>query len=329
MLKIHFINVAEGDAILIERLVEGEPGYRVLVDDGRPDVEPTEGSRCMMAGSYLQANGIGRIDDLIISHLHIDHFGGTSDLLGKVDIGTVYASYIPADLNLRITVDPQLDKAIRGLYECLDMWADDVAALQAKGTALVPIDQDTVLPTPDGLRMRVICPSDMAAQAQQLIYDRLFAGEAVSDKSRFWAAKARNGNSLRVEMTYAGRRVALTADCYGRFWDQGELKPCDILKVPHHGDAKSLTPLLAAKLHPTYAVVTCGKDYIAHKDRPSHDMIQLLRQQGTTVYYTDAFAEAGQTANDWTAAVFTIQDDGTIIPPQQGANQKEKADRQI
>ena len=73
-----FFDVGHGDALLIH-----QPGRcAVLVDAGPP------GSGRDI-GAFLAKRGISRLDRLIISHPHQDHFGGVSSLPADLQIGEV------------------------------------------------------------------------------------------------------------------------------------------------------------------------------------------------------------------------------------------------
>ena len=133
----------------------------------------------------------------------------------------------------------------------------------------------------------------------------------------WWSSKFRNPGSLRTRLTYAGRRIELAADCYGAAWEASVAwEACDILKVPHHGDAKALTPLLVQKLRPAHAVISCSAEYIPRKDRPSLQAVRLLEAAGARVWFTDSFAPPDQAPAHWAAVKFGVTEDGTIRPPE-------------
>ncbi|HOL41339.1 MAG TPA: MBL fold metallo-hydrolase [Methanospirillum sp.] len=73
-LSIHFLDVGQGDAALIEHR-----GHAMLIDAGDPDA----GSRIL---SYLQKQGIFSLDVLIATHPHSDHIGGMTDILNAIAV---------------------------------------------------------------------------------------------------------------------------------------------------------------------------------------------------------------------------------------------------
>ncbi|MFW5737107.1 MAG: ComEC/Rec2 family competence protein, partial [Halanaerobium sp.] len=82
-LKIHFIDVGQGDSILIETAA----GENILVDGGdRADK--------IAAGiiDYLQKQKIKKLDYLISTHPHADHIGGLADILDHFEVETVLDS---------------------------------------------------------------------------------------------------------------------------------------------------------------------------------------------------------------------------------------------
>lgn len=71
---VRMIDVGQGDSILLH-----SNGYSALIDTG-----PAENSEDLI--SDLHALGIDVIDVLILSHLHIDHTGGVTDLYNNFQI---------------------------------------------------------------------------------------------------------------------------------------------------------------------------------------------------------------------------------------------------
>ena len=76
-LRVHFIDVGQGDSILIQA---GEQA--MLVDAGTNE----SGS---VVTEYLRSLNITKLDYLIGTHPHEDHIGGLDDVIHSFDIGTV------------------------------------------------------------------------------------------------------------------------------------------------------------------------------------------------------------------------------------------------
>ena len=84
-------------------------------------------------------------------------------------------------------------------------------------------------------------------------------------------------------------------------------------------EARFLSPeefrLLARRLRPSHAVISCSAVYNPRKDRPSAEAAALLEAEGARVWYTDSFSRPGQATACWESVDFTILRDGTILAP--------------
>lgn len=69
-LKVHFVDVGQGDAVLIQ-----SPSGQNVVYDGGEAVDR------MVA--YLQAAGVSRVDLVVASHNHADHIGGLAEVVRR------------------------------------------------------------------------------------------------------------------------------------------------------------------------------------------------------------------------------------------------------
>ena len=191
------------------------------------------------------------------------------------------------------------------------------AALRTRAVPLFSVEETASLSPTPRLSIQIVCGDPDAAARQRRVWTALLSGEEADPDMVWWSSKFRNPGSLRLRLSYGGRRIELAGDCYGAAWED-QAEPCDILKVPHHGDAKSLTPLLVRRLRPEHAVISCSAEYAAGKDRPSLAAIRLLEEQGARVWFTDSFPQPGREPSCWPSADFAVREDGAILPPDRG-----------
>lgn len=82
---VSFIDVGQGDCELITA-----NGYNILIDSG--DVDMIDG-----VIGFLRYGGVERLDLVIITHPHEDHYGGMYKLLGEFEVGEVLMPELEAD----------------------------------------------------------------------------------------------------------------------------------------------------------------------------------------------------------------------------------------
>jgi len=74
LLAVHFIDVGQGDAIL---LIQGD--YAMLVDSGPPEMGTT-------VFTYIRDLGITRLTYVVNTHPFADHVGGLADVVRRMDV---------------------------------------------------------------------------------------------------------------------------------------------------------------------------------------------------------------------------------------------------
>src|SRR5829696_6652008 len=87
MLDIYWVDVEGGGATLIVT----PAGESVLIDSGNP-FERDPGRIHKVA---TEVAGLKKIDQLVITHFHVDHFGGAAELSALIPIGQVHDKGIP------------------------------------------------------------------------------------------------------------------------------------------------------------------------------------------------------------------------------------------
>lgn len=89
-LALHFVDVGQGDAVLIST----PNGRQVLVDAGPRDARGDAGRTRILP--LLDRSGSRGLDVLYLSHAHLDHVGGARSVLDAVPVGTVVEPAFPS-----------------------------------------------------------------------------------------------------------------------------------------------------------------------------------------------------------------------------------------
>ena len=82
-LTVHFIDVGQGDAILLQH----QEGDTVLIDGGDRFASIEE-----KLISYLTKAGVERFDAIIATHPHADHIGGLPAVMENFPVDAIYDS---------------------------------------------------------------------------------------------------------------------------------------------------------------------------------------------------------------------------------------------
>jgi len=125
-LSVHFINVGQGDSILLQL----PDNQTMLIDAGPTEAGPT-------VVSYLQKQGIKKIDYLVDTHPHADHIGGMDAVIQAFDIGKVYMP--------RVTTTTESFESV-------------LRSLQAKGLKITPAKAGLTVLNENGLKISFLAP---------------------------------------------------------------------------------------------------------------------------------------------------------------------------
>lgn len=76
-MSVHFIDVGQGDSILII-----QDDFAMLIDAG-------DNNKGRLVVNYIREQGIERLEYVIGTHPHADHIGGLSDVINELEIGRI------------------------------------------------------------------------------------------------------------------------------------------------------------------------------------------------------------------------------------------------
>ncbi|MFN0119495.1 MAG: ComEC/Rec2 family competence protein [Blastocatellia bacterium] len=298
-LDIYYVDVEGGAATLIVT----PAGESVLVDAGWPGREGRDAKRIQKA---MQQAGISAIDHLIMTHYHVDHFGGIADLAKQVTIHRFYDRGV-------------LGTDIREYKDNPAMYQGYLAAAGNKNITLKPGDEIKLKSAPGtpAVKLLVLAASTNVISGKKGAVNAECATataqpEDTSDNARSVTFKLSYGN---FDFFDAGdltwnieQKLACPANLVGEV---------DLYQVTHHGMNTSNNPALVRALKPTVAIMNNGPRKGGHPDTYKtlraqasiRDVWQLHRnvtttaEQNTTPDYIANMEEAGDEAHMVTVSV--------------------------
>ena len=248
-LRIHFIDVGQGDSTLIEL-----PDGKVLLIDAGDDTLTSK----KQILRYLNALDIDVIDYLILTHADGDHCGGVEEIVRWKKVVNAYLTTTSK------TADSEYAEAYTALAEanCELIEASRLSVFSSNETSytltfLYPYAESDDEEEEDNYASSVLWLDYKGVSA-------LFMGDAPQEVETMLVRDDKLGFLEKMGV---------------------DLKSTEILKVAHHGSGYSSSSAFIEYLNIQTAVVSCGKDN--PYGHPSDRVIRDLNDAGASVYRTD------------------------------------------
>ncbi|XXX76252.1 DNA internalization-related competence protein ComEC/Rec2 [Sorangium sp. So ce134] len=245
VLRVNVLDVGQGDAILID-LPEGGA---MLVDAGGFVGSPVDpGARVIRP--LLRSRRRARLDAVVLSHPHPDHFGGLPAVVEGVEVG--------------------------------ELWDTGQGEAEGAGPVYARLLSD--------LRRRgvpIVRPASLCGRPRVLSGATI---EVLAPCPELHPDRGANDNSFVVRVTYGARSALLVGDAEHEAEDAlvaryGAALRADLLKVGHHGSRTSTGAALLAAVDPSVAAVSCGvRNRFGH---PSPEVLSRLSARGVAIARMD------------------------------------------
>jgi beta-lactamase superfamily II metal-dependent hydrolase len=239
-LDIYFIDTEGGAATLIVTPL----GESVLIDCGNPGRRDAE----RIHDAAAQVAGVEAIDHLIITHWHLDHYGGVARLAQLLPIHRFYDRGIPEALAEDPKNFPLLIQAYR-------------KASGGNSKTLKPGDEIALKQAPKGPPLRLLC----LCSGGEVVPDKAGAPEnpIAREHQPQPQDKSDNAKSLGFRLSYGGFRFLDLGDLtwnieYMLVHPSDKIGLVDVYQSTHHGLEISNNPVVIKTVRPRVAVFNNG-----------------------------------------------------------------------
>lgn len=284
-MKITFINVGYGDAILLET----DSGYRALLDGGGNLPQEFQGDpyriRC---ADYLKHRQIQRVDAVFVSHIHEDHVCGLAAVLEDVEAGEIFVPY-PTEPFLqgrRLEAASDAPRSVPLYTAALNDYRDILKTAVQRGTPIRTLQAGDRLELAEDLQVSVLAPKPQAIRDYMTLVAQVY-GQTDSQTvtqllTRLDATSNHTSFLLRFDI---GPTAFLTAaDNCPSGWDEVDfslLENVTVLKLPHHGQIDSISEQYMKDMPLRYVITTASSDRRYHSANPEvYQRLLAMRPSG-------------------------------------------------
>ncbi len=305
--RIHFIPTmahinadnGHGDSILLE-----SNGHYAMIDTGNASSE----SRKNLL-TYLNKLGIKKLDFILLTHLHSDHYGGINYLLKKnIRVDTLYIKRYSSSLGQNYA------SSYMGIIDCAKGTTDGCTKV-SNIVYTQTIDKSTCPEHSNQAHSDFNCTANITFQNMNIkLYNTAYVmkdGDIGPNGKFYKSYKKHDGEYETININYESiyeyitvnnHKIVLAADAVGEYSGAGTLfesdtwykkimqdsgTNIDVLKAPHHGDINSDKNY--SKLKPKSVVVTN-----ASKNLETRTGVKDYESYGARLYFAEYYSSTSE-----------------------------------
>lgn len=236
-LNVYYVDVGQGDATYIEL----PNGHNVLIDGGPSGA---------LIEKFLKGKGVTRIDHVVLTHPHSDHFRGLKKVFEMTDVKNFY------------------DTRMENIEAKGDNTTRELAAAEPSCVTHFP-ESGTNLNWDSRVTVKVLNSCTEPAQSKN--------NDVI------------NNCSIVLRLYYNGTGLLFTGDAEAsienammRIYKSGLQSYA--LKVGHHGSRYSSTQKFLERVQPKVAIISVGVDNVY--GHPHAESLDRIRAAGAQIFYT-------------------------------------------
>jgi len=252
-LRVDYLDVGQGDAMLLRSY----NGKTVLIDTGGPRAR----GKLKRA---LKAEGVTRIDALVLTHPHADHIGNAVTVLREFEVGIVY--------------EPGYPHTAVGYRRVLE-------TVEEKGIRYKKARDGMRIRLADDVELQILAPGDEFLDSERSVLN------CTSVVLRLTYGKVRFLFPGDAEQEVEKQLLAKHPD---------ELK-ADVYKVAHHGSRYTNHDDFLDKVRPSIAVIEVGRRNTYR--HPTPETLARLKAHGVRTYTTAIHGQVTVTTDGTTILV--------------------------
>ncbi|MDR2580476.1 MAG: DNA internalization-related competence protein ComEC/Rec2 [Fibromonadaceae bacterium] len=258
--SVTFLDVGQGDSALLK-----SPAGRFYLVDAGPQLRSRSMARDRII-PFFRSQGISKLDAIIISHPHLDHYGDAASILKEFPVKEFWTTACAQSVK---------DSA----------WQNVLKSAESKGVKIKNLHsglniKEKLLLSKSEWNLTVLYPDSSVCEEKQ------------------------NDNSVVLKASGLGKSLLLTGDLerrgemalVGTYCNTPSSMPCviksDVLKLGHHGSKTSSTREFLECVVPDYAIISAGlRNRYRHPHKDVLDRLDSLEikyygtyEKGTIVF---------------------------------------------
>lgn len=295
-MKLTFVNVGYGEAILIECPDSSRKNgtFVMLIDGGSAETSEFEdrSSGRVPIEEYVSKRGLDHIDLMVSTHTHEDHICGLLQVAKRLPPAELWQT-LPVEfyrsemrmLDASVAQSASQSKFMRAIndYQAL------CGSVETHGGTVRTVLAGASGEVCPGLKFQVFAPDKNKQAALIEGYRAIFSQtETEAFLQKLSSLDGRMNNfSLILLLEYQGQKILLPGDTNYLGYDgidPSALK-ADLFKIGHHGQKDGVDLSLLKAVQPTMVVCCASSDH-RYNSAPL-EMMKMVEDTGATLFFSD------------------------------------------